>query len=41
MIALEFFIQQKILTPNFNLCDYAIANDGDPFGDRYHRLSSF
>lgn len=29
------------LTPNFNLCDYAIANDYLDFDDRYHRLSSY
>lgn len=29
------------ITPNFNLCDYAIANDYINFDDRYHRLSSY
>lgn len=29
------------ITPNFNFCDYAIANDYIDFGDRYHRLSSY
>ncbi len=37
----RIFYTAENVSPNFNLCDYAIANDWLTFGDRYHRLSSF
>ncbi len=37
----RIFYTAENITPNFNLCDYAIGNDYLDFGDRYLRLSSY
>jgi hypothetical protein len=38
---IRIFYTAENVSPNFNLCDYAMANDVMDFGDRYYRLSSY
>jgi hypothetical protein len=38
---IRIFYTAENVSPNFNLCDYAIAYDYMDFGDRYHRFSSY
>jgi hypothetical protein len=38
---IRIFYTAENVSPNFNLTDYAMANDIMDFGDRYHRLSSY
>ena len=38
---IRIFYTAENVSPNFNLCDYAIAYDYMNFGDRFHRFSSY